>query len=368
MGEVPFNPSRLRLARKRRGMTMTKLASKIGVELRSISGYENSEFGPDEQNVQRLASTLVFPREFFYGPDLDEPSPDAASFRALKRMTAGQRDSALGSGALALLLNSWIEQRFTLPSTALPDLGRERDPEAAAEQLRRIWGLGELPIKNVVHLLESKGVRVFSLAIDAAEVDAFSMWRQDTPFVFLNTAKSAEHGRFDGSHELGHLVLHRHGAPQGQNAEREANAFASAFLMPRSTVLALAPRFVTVDRLVELKKYWNVSVAALAYRMHVLGIMSDWQYRTVAIELSQRGYRTNEPMPSPRETSQVLAKVTAALREDGISKDDIATALNIPVQEIEQLVFGLLVTGITGDATIVASPPTRKRARLRVVK
>lgn len=349
MTEVEFNPSRLTLARKRRGMTMTKLASKIGVDLRSVSAYEKGEYRPEDDNVDRLARTLAFPRAFFFGPDLDEPTPDVASFRALKRMTAAQRDTALGSGALALLLNSWVEKRFKLPGATLPDF-RERDPEAAAEQLRREWGLGELPIKNTVHLLESKGVRVFSLAIDAIEVDAFSMWRQETPFVFLNTAKSAEHSRFDAGHELGHLVMHRHGEPQGQDAEREANAFASAFLMPRSTVLALAPRFTTVDRLVELKKYWNVSVAALAYRMQTLGILSEWQYRNVAIELSQRGYRKKEPAPSPRENSQVFAKVSAALREDGISKDAVAAELNIPVQEIEQLVFGLIVTSITGSA------------------
>src|SRR4029077_3081434 len=119
-----------------------------------------------------------------------------------------------------------------------------------------------------------KGVRVFSLSLDAAEVDAFSMWRQRTPFVFLNTKKSAEHSRFDAAHELGHLVLHRHGSPQGREAEREANAFASAFLMPRATVLANMPRLATVDRLIKLKKYWAVSVAALAYRLHAVGVLS----------------------------------------------------------------------------------------------
>jgi Zn-dependent peptidase ImmA (M78 family)/DNA-binding XRE family transcriptional regulator len=368
MTRVPeFNPSRLTLARKRRGMTMTKLASKVGVELRSVSAYEKGEYRPEDENVDRLARTLAFPRTFFFGPDLDEPSPDVASFRALKRMTAAQRDTALGSGALALLLNSWVEKRFDLPRASLPDLSRERNPEAAAEQLRREWGLGELPMKNAVHLLESKGVRVFSLAIDATEVDAFSMWRQNTPYVFLNTSKSAEHSRFDAAHELGHLVLHRHGSPQGQDAEREANAFASAFLMPRSTVLAVSPIFTTVDRLIEMKKYWNVSVAALAYRMQTLGILSEWQYRTVAIEISQRGYRKKEPDPAQRETSQVFAKVAAALREDGISKGTIAAELDIPVQEIEQLVFGLLVTGVAATADGGKSSG-RTRPKLYVVK
>src|ERR1700722_15291970 len=128
-GFLEFNPSRLTLARKRRGMTKTKLASKIGVELRSMSAYENGEFRPEDENVDRLARTLAFPRSFFFGGDLDEPTPDVASFRALKRMTAAQRDTALGSGAMALLLNSWVEKRFDLPRASLPDLSRERNPE-----------------------------------------------------------------------------------------------------------------------------------------------------------------------------------------------------------------------------------------------
>ena len=112
-----------------------------------------------------------------------------------------------------------------------------------------MWGLGELPVKNMIHLLESKGIRVFSLSIDTAQLDAFSMWHADTPFVFLNTMKSCEHSRFDAAHELGHLVLHRHAGSKGQEAEREANAFASAFLMPRASVLANAPHMATVDQL-----------------------------------------------------------------------------------------------------------------------
>jgi len=114
-------------------------------------------------------------------------------------------------------------------------------PRQQPGMLRQYWLLGERPIKNVAHLLEAKGVRVYSLMERNVEVDAFSLWRNDTPFIFINTRKSAEHSRFDAAHDLGHLVLHRHGGPRGQNAEREAQAFAAAFLMPKSSVLAVAP-------------------------------------------------------------------------------------------------------------------------------
>jgi Zn-dependent peptidase ImmA (M78 family)/DNA-binding XRE family transcriptional regulator len=360
-----FNPSRLSLARKRRGLTMKALAVAVGVEPRSISAYEKGEFGPDTERLQKLSAVLRFPVPFFFGDDLDEPTPDIASFRALSKMTAGQRDTALGAGAIALMLNAWIEQRFELPAADLPDLSREDNPEAAAMALRQQWGLGELPIKNMIHLLEAKGVRVFSLSVDATEVDAFSMWRQDTPFVFLNTKKSAEHSRFDAAHELGHLILHRHGSPQGREAEYQANSFASAFLMPKASVLAYAPRLATLEHLIKLKKFWAVSVAALTYRLHSVGALSDWHYQSLYIELSGRGYRKSEPDEGPRETSQMLQKIFAALRDESISKGDIAGELCIPAEELDQLVFGLALTGLNGGRT--GGPRAANPPQLRVV-
>ena len=361
-----FNPSRLTLARKRRGLTMTRVAELVGVELRSVSAYENGQFAPEPERRALLAKVLRFPESFFLGDDLEELSPDAASFRALSKMTAGKRDMALGAGTIALLLNKWIEERFELPADSLPDLSQQGGPEAAAATIRQLWGLGELPVKNMVHLLESRGVRVFSLAIDAREVDAFSMWHDSKPFIFLNTMKSAEHSRFDAAHELGHLVLHRHGEPQGQEAEREAHAFAAAFLMPRGSVLANAPKFATVEHLIKLKKFWTVSVAALAYRLHAVGALSEWHYRQIYIDISKRGYRTREPEEAQRETSQVFAKVFAALRDDSVAKRDIAAQLHITPEEIEQLVFGLAVTSLTGSSGPAGST-SKRRARLRAV-
>jgi Zn-dependent peptidase ImmA (M78 family)/transcriptional regulator with XRE-family HTH domain len=345
-----FNPSRLTLARQRRGLTKTKLAAEAQLTVRSVSAYEAGDMVPSDATIAELVRVLQFPIDFFMASSLDTPSSESASFRALSSMTAGQRDSALGAGALAIELSEWINARFNLPEPALPDL-RGHTPEAAAEAIRGAWGLGERPVKNVVHLLEARGVRVFSLVEDCMEVDAFSLWRGSTPYVFLNTMKSAERSRFDSSHELGHLVLHRHGAPQGREAEKEADAFASAFLMPRGSVLATAPRLPSLDTLVKLKRNWNVSVAALAHRMHAVDLMSEWHYRTLCIEIAQRGYKRSEPNGIPRETSQLLQKVFQALRDEGMTKAAIAKQLHIDSTELESLVFGLVMTPMQGGRT-----------------
>jgi Zn-dependent peptidase ImmA (M78 family)/DNA-binding XRE family transcriptional regulator len=357
-----FNPVRLTLARKRRGLTKIRLAAACGLQSRTITAYESGEFEPSPETLMSLAGALGFPVEFFEGESLHEPSPESASFRSMARMTAGQRDAALAAGALAMLIHDWISERFRLPEPDLLDL-RMEDPEAAAMMLRQHWGIGERPIRNVTHLLEAKGIRVFSLAEDAVEVDAFSHWRGDIPFVFLNTQKSAEHSRFDAAHELGHLVLHRHGAPKGKDIEQQANAFASAFLMPKGSLLALAPRVPTLNHLIQLKTNWIVSVAALAYRMHSLGLMTKWHYQNLCIEISTRGYRKQEPAPARRETSQILAKVFTSLRSEGITKFDLARDLNIGADEIEKALFGLVTTSIEGG-TMQPLRPSKPTLRL----
>jgi Zn-dependent peptidase ImmA (M78 family)/DNA-binding XRE family transcriptional regulator len=365
-GEVPksermFNPTRLNVARKRRGLTKIEFAKQMGVALRSFKAYELGEYPPSEDAINKIASVSGFPADFFFGDDLDEPRPDTASFRSMSRMKAFQRAMALGQGAIALHLNRWLEERFELPSLDMPNLRDERSPEAAAEALRHHWGIGELPISNMIHLLEAKGIRIFSLAIDAQEVDAFSIWKDATPFIFLNSNKSSEHSRYDAAHELGHLVLHRHGGPRGREAEQEANTFASAFLMPRASVLAHAPRFPTLATIVSLKSIWKTSVAALTYRLHAVNMLTDWQYRMLYIQISKQRFRTKEPNEAPRETSQVLPKIFAALHEECVTRSGVARALGLPQSELECLMFSLTMASIEGGRK---GTSTRTRLKL----
>ncbi|MFI2208674.1 helix-turn-helix domain-containing protein [Streptomyces sp. NPDC020141] len=359
-------PSRIALARKRRGVTLAELSERTGVSLQSLSNYETGRTAPRATTLSKLASALDFPIVFFEGPALDELPSDGISWRARSKTSPRVLDAARAAGTLGAMLYDWIAERFHLPAVDVPSLGKP-DPETAAGMVRTRWELGEAPAPNMVHLLEAHGVRVFSLDPDHAEVDAFAVWRDGLPFVFLNTLKSAERGRFDAAHELGHLVMHgSEHACSGPGAERQANEFASAFLMPRASVLGHMPSGAHVDQIIRGKQIWKVSAMALTYRMHDLGLLTDWQYRSTCAELSRLGYRSDEPEGmGQRETSQVLTKVFSALRTKGVRPSNVAAELGLTGEEMNRLLFGLTLTTFTGGGQQAASGPRRHLSAVR---
>lgn len=145
---------------------------------------------------------------------------------------------------------------------------------------------------------------------DNKDLDAYCLKWHNQPFVFLSHAKSAERTRFNAAHELGHLVLHGEGqTPHGPEAEQEANQFAAAFLMPRAGVLAQGLTNASVNRVLVAKQRWNVAAMAMAHRANELGLMTEWAYRSLCVDLSRRGYRRGEPHGMPHESSQLLTKV-----------------------------------------------------------
>jgi Zn-dependent peptidase ImmA (M78 family)/DNA-binding XRE family transcriptional regulator len=362
----PFNPGRLAFARRHRGLSKKQLADKLEVTYRALVGYELGEYPPAADVLAALSAVLEFPEHFFFGDDLESLLAEDVSFRSLTKMAAKQRDAALTQSELALYFSKWLESRFELPTIDLPDLRQETDPEAAAEALREHWSLGQLAIRNMLHLLESKGVRVFSLSIRSADVDALSTWKAETPFVFLNSYKSAERSRFDAAHELGHLVLHRHGPPSGRLGEEEAHRFASSFLMPAASVLARAPKIASVPELIRLKKVFGVSVAAINHRLHQLKLITDWQYRSLAIQISKSGYRVCEPEEAARETSLILPMLLGKLYDDGFSRRRIAQELGLPLQELESLFFSLVMTAVQGGRT--GPEEVKVKSNLQLVK
>ncbi|ENP0421786.1 ImmA/IrrE family metallo-endopeptidase [Edwardsiella piscicida] len=361
-GKRLFNPSRLKLARIRRKLTLKELAERMGLSNRIVIEYEKAYclYEPTQETVQAYVNALKYPESFFFGNDVESIDPTTVSFRSLRTTKAADQHAAIGAGALGVMLSEYFSTHFTLPQPELPNL-RGSESEVAAQVVREAWGLGKKSITNVVHLLEKHGVKVFWLSEETASIDAFSFWKNDVPYIFLNTHKSGERSRFDAAHELAHLVLHRQGDVKGQNAEREADAFASAFLMPAENVMAVKMAFPTFDKIVQLKSLWKVSAMALIVRMRNLNVLTEWQYNSLMRDATAKGYRTGEPGGIERERSLVIEKIMAALAGNGIHLTQLSDKLNIPLDELSSLLYG--VTAISGGN----SRTSQSKVSLRLV-
>jgi Zn-dependent peptidase ImmA (M78 family)/DNA-binding XRE family transcriptional regulator len=342
--EELFSGERLVLARQRRGMFAQELAARVAVSVKTVSRWERGEKAPSDTHVIKIAETLDFPPNYFRWNAPSVLAPE--KFRALARLTQKEQLQARAAGAQAVALDEWISGKFNRPAPDVPDLRDCKTPETAADELRAAWGLGYKALQNTVHLLERHGVRVYSLVHTGDEIDAFSVWQGETPFVFVNTVKSAERGRMDVCHELCHLTRHAHtnGANADRIQEKEAQTFASSLLMPTVPFLKSRPRTPSLAAIIDAKREWGVSALSYVYRLHTLNQISDWTYRSLCIQI-KANYPRSEPGPQmPRENSQVLAKVFAS----GATRKDMVRELRIRMQDFDEMTFGLALTPMAG--------------------
>jgi Zn-dependent peptidase ImmA (M78 family) len=223
-----------------------------------------------------------------------------------------------------------------------------------------------------VQLCESRGIRVYTLPPFADAVDAYSIWSDDVPYIFLTRRKTPEHIRFDLSHELGHLVVHSAEPAETVAHEREADAFASEFLMPQASLAEYLRYNANVSELLRVRDAFKVSAMALTYAAHKGGRMSDWAYRQTCINLSQKGFRSSEPGGMPNyEVSRVFPQVFSS---PTVNAATIASELAIPVSDVHALTFGAELcsaqpTEVTANINSTVDRSGRGGARhLRVVR
>ena len=258
-GTAGFVPLRLTEAREVRGITQTSLAMLVGVTPPSVSQYERGVTTPSPEVLGEIADKLEFPEVFFLTPHA-EYTEGATFFRSrasnpkVVQRAAGWRLKWLVD--IVQYLSTYLE----LPTYNLT-AGNEVDPrritqghiEAEATRVRREWRLGDGAISDVTLLLENNGVIISRYTLFEEREDGFSRRLLDgvRDYIVLNADRNcAVRSRFDLAHELGHLVLHRHISENDRLAhhdllEKQAHAFAGAFLLPRTSF----PRDFTVPSL-----------------------------------------------------------------------------------------------------------------------
>ena len=326
MIEKKFYGERLRSARMYRGLTLTELAKRTEISKQSISLYENDNNTPDYMKVRLLASELNFPYDYFFQKDSYAAKTETTYFRSLASATKKDRTAQSIKLEYVAKMYEILLEFISFPEMNLPsvnfvgcdDVFECENEDAIQEiedivaQVRKYWDIGTGPIKDLQYLLEKNGIIVTGFDTNEDKIDAFSQRTivagNDIYFIAVALGNRPEGRiRFDMAHELGHILLHPWSEDleaitkdEFKARERQANMFASAFLLPRDSFGKDIASYPTDLKYYQfLKNKWKVSIQVMIYRTHQLGIMSDNQYQYLMRQVSKNGWRIKEPGDVP---------------------------------------------------------------------
>jgi len=329
---IAANVARLRLDRQ---LTQEELARKAGLSRVALGKIERGAVVPRAQTLADLAKALGVS----VGELVTPVRPlETVRFRAHARVHS--REQILAE------VGKWLDAYSALEA----DLGETRTfrfaaefgraprgtPIDAAEAARAAVGLGpEEPVRDICGLLEENGVKLLLLEKKSDSFFGLSVGEGDGgPAVVVNTWDriSVERWIFTAAHELGHLLLHpaeyeRDATDLPLPAEREADLFASYFLMPE---VAFAKEWdetrghPLLVRVLKVKRIFRVSYKTVLYRL----VESERETKEVwrAFQGQHRGHfgktlrRTAEP--KALEKSEFAWNWSRSGEPEGLSQHD----------------------------------------------
>ncbi|WP_440978599.1 helix-turn-helix domain-containing protein [Sphingomonas pseudosanguinis] len=358
-----FNGELLLMARQFRGMSQAEVASIANLDQGNYSRLERGLMNgpPSEATVESVARAVKFPSSFFYqrsdvaGLPLSIHDP---FWR--KRTTVSASDLKRLHAELNLRImhvRRYLEAVDLDSDLPMPRFDAEDTGGAAkvAALIRRAWSIPDGPIGNLTAYCERAGILVIHCDF-VEKVDGMTMRVRDLPpLIFLNKNSPADRMRHSLAHELGHLIMH---TIPTDDMEDEADTFAGELLAPVSQVRAdVIGGRITLERLVQLKMYWKVSVASLLYKFGKSGFLTANQASYLWKQLSSRGWRVREPDETqfPTEKPNLYQHIIDLHATGmGYSSTDLSRMLHVLQDDLNNL-YGI-------------QPSMPSERRLRIVK
>lgn len=300
---------RLRLARKRAGLSMRSLAEQMTpkVTAQAISKYEAGQMLPSSAVLVALGRALDVSLDFLMSGQVE--ALDGLEFRKHSRTSARDRAKAEAILIDNLERHLAIEQILDMPATVdwierrrYDSVASEAHIDAKADELRDAWNLGMDPIPSLCKLLEEKGIKVVEAdlpeSINGLACHVVKGGQQVAEAVVVSTRINVERKRFTLAHELAHRIIRSTGNP-AISLERAMNRFAGAFLIPGQRLREEAGdrrNRVTYYEIVRLKHAFGVSAAAMLHRLGAVGVLSPASVQR-AFATFARSWRKTEPEP-----------------------------------------------------------------------
>lgn len=346
------HPGMLVLLRESRGLTQAEVcaamskASPMGATAVSqgyVSRAESGRLTVCDDRLEWYAAALGYPQDLLcLDPQAGGVGVGLIHHRKKAALSASVLRQVHAQLALTRLQLQGIMSTARTPGEAsgfarVP-LSTLTTPKDAARQVRKAWGLAPGPVPDVIEAVENAGGLVAVRDLGSDLLDAVSQWGEAGPPLFLvNDRAPGDRCRFSVAHELGHLIMHvEPGA--GSQQEKQADAFAAELLMPAADIRNAFKGGVDLQRLMELKRTWRVSMSALLRRALDLNALTEWQHRTLVIEMSALGYRTAEPVKIPREQPRTVpALVRTLLNERGLTLEAAAACARLLPEDFQHL-------------------------------
>ncbi|EMY60660.1 helix-turn-helix domain-containing protein [Leptospira terpstrae] len=359
MRRANFLPSKLKEIREIRGYTQIALALEIKKSKNSISLYEKGECIPESSTIYELSLALKVPVNYFFTSSINKIIHISPIF--FRRLLSSNKSHRI----MAMRRTAWLAEIFAIlndylafPKNKLFALKENKTINYSADfienialEVRNHFGIGSNPIGNLINILEFHGVIFGNFSITNT-LDAFSVWlninSEERPFILLDQIKdSPARIRFNCAHELGHLILHRNlkstileEKDQLDIIERQADHFASAFLLPKSTFLKSLKTNFGLNDLLSMKKEWGVSVQAMIMRAYQLNIINENQKSYFFRKINYLGYTKRDPIDDllPMENPILIKAGIKKLLEKDISiVSNISKELPINLEDIADL-------------------------------
>lgn len=295
-----MNHKQLTFAREYRGYSQTELANSIkGLSQSNLSKFEKG-FGVLSEEVQRkVIDFLGFPLDFFTRKI--SCSIENANYR--KRATVGKTIVQKFENKCKLLgyIIDEFSESIEWPEFSLSPLNVEEGftPQQIAIYNRKLLKLSkEEPVRNIISLLESHGIIIYEID-EIEKFDGVSFVSdKGFPIIIVNKNFSNDRKRFTIAHELGHLLMHNENnfpISSYRDKEREANMYASEFLMPENEIKN-SLRMLRMNELGDLKSYWLTSMSSIIRKAKDLSCIDENRYKFFMIEMSRNGYNRKEPI------------------------------------------------------------------------
>ena len=299
-------------------LTQTQLGERVGVSQATLALVEKNQRTPGPDVAGAIADALDCTVGFFERPLVKAFEPGSLTYRARTRLRAVERSQAHQYAKLFVEQTQVMTESLQLPPlVGLPDA---QDPETTATQTRFALGIhGHGPVPHLINALERHGIVVFRLPVAFETIHAFSTTVDidgQRPIIILSAGLAGDRIRSNVAHELGHVVLHQN--QDHAEVEREADAFASAFLLPAQLMYESVSAQLNLTMAGRLKSRWQVSMQMVIRRARDLGIIPERRYRSLFQQISARGWRKNEPGELVLERPRIYRQMAEVLYGDNL--------------------------------------------------